>query len=285
MDLHNRYVIIEKDEWKTIWRLWASNSKSSKAGQNGGRRMQWKRMLQYGLMIAAVVFLSMAGTRQAGAVEAEELPAVSWIREQEQKDVNAIEDKLDAREHTEETGSTGEGKSLQERMQAVVLVGDSVTEGFLDYEILEADKVVARKGMRADTAGEDIQKALSLSPSLLILSMGLNDLEYCKGDSARFIQAYEERIQEIRNQDPTLLVCVNGILPVLPQAVAKKEALGHVEEFNKALQEMCERLDLIYIESGDLLEGKEEWYQKDAIHLKYDFYPLWLARIEEVAGR
>ena len=81
------------------------------------------------------------------------------------------------------------------------------------------------------------------------------------------------------------MVCVNGILPVLPQAVAKKEALGHVEEFNKALQEMCERLVLIYIESGDLLEGKEEWYQKDAIHLKYDFYPLWLARIEEVAGR
>lgn len=244
------------------------------------------RKLQYGLLLAVLLLLIAMEIRQAKPAKEEELPAVAWIREQEQADVDAIEDEIDVRDRAEaEEMSAQDAKSLQQRMESVVLVGDSVAEGFLDYEILEADSVVARKGMRADTAGADIQKALELSPSLLILSFGLNDLEYCKGDSSRYIQEYEKRIQEIREQAPELPLCVNAILPVLPEAVERKEALGHVEKFNEALQQMCERLQVTYIDSGDLLEGKEEWYQKDAIHLKYDFYPLWLARMEEMAGQ
>lgn len=247
---------------------------------------QNRKKLQYGLLLAVLLLLAAMEIRQTKPAKEEELPIVAWIREREQADVDAIEDELDVRDRAEEQEmSVQDTQSLQQRMESVVLVGDSVAEGFLDYEILEADSVVARKGMRADTAGADIQKALELSPSLLILSFGLNDLEYCKGDSSRYIREYEKRIQEIREQDPELPLCVNAILPVLPEAVERKEALGYVEEFNEALQQMCERLQVTYIDSGDLLEGREEWYQKDAIHLKYDFYPLWLVRMEEMAGQ
>lgn len=175
-------------------------------------------------------------------------------------------------------------QSLRRRLGSAVIVGDSVAEGFLDYEFLEADCVIAEKGLRADAAGGEIQKALDLQPTQLFLSIGLNDLEYCQGDSGRFVRYYRERIQEIREVFPELPIYINGILPILPEAVEKKAELGYVDEFNEALQQMCEELGLTFIDSSDLLEGREEWYQKDAIHLKSQFYPLWLNRMEETAG-
>ena len=114
--------------------------------------------------------------------------------------------------------------------------------------------------------------------------MGLNDLQYCRGDSGRFVEYYRERIVEIRESHPDLPVYVCGILPILPGAVEKKAELGYVDAFNEALRQMCEEFQLPFIEGGDLLEGREEWYQKDEIHLKSEFYPLWLGRMEEVAG-
>ncbi len=175
-------------------------------------------------------------------------------------------------------------ETLRRRLGQAVIVGDSVAQGFLDYQYLEANAIIARRGLRADTAGEEIEKALALSPSQLFLSMGLNDLEYCNGDSGRFIAEYEKRIQEIREVSPDLPVYVNGILPVLPAAVEEKETMGCVAAFNEALRDMCLRLGLVYIDSSDLLEGHEDWYQLDAVHLKPMFYPLWLDRMEEMAG-
>lgn len=173
---------------------------------------------------------------------------------------------------------------MVERFEGAVLVGDSVATGFLDYQILDADSIVALRGLRTDTAGKEIEKALELTPKVLFLSIGLNDLEYCRGDSGLFIRRYEERLQEIRDTDPDLPIYINGILPVLPEAVEKKQALADVDTFNQALKQMCIKWKLTYIDNSQLLAGHEDWYQKDAVHLKSAPYPLWLAHMEEAAG-
>lgn len=226
----------------------------------------------------------------------EEFPAVDWIRAQEQVDVGEIErefllrdqaeeaERLEAEAVEEPEEKPMDKQSLRRRLGSAVIVGDSVTEGFLDYEFLETDSVIAEKGLRADSAAEEIRKALDLSPTQLFLSIGLNDLEYCRGDSGRFVRYYRQRILEIRAEYPELPVYINGILPILPEAVEKKAELGQVDAFNEALRQMCEELEITFIDSSDLLTGKEDWYQKDAIHLKSQFYPLWLNRMEETAG-
>lgn len=231
----------------------------------------------------------------------EEMPAVAWIQAQEQADTKEIEREWAGREQAEravqeaqqeeqeerereEKEKSLNKQELRQRFETAVMVGDSVAEGFLDYEILEADSIIAEKGLRADTAGKDIEKALALSPTQLFLCLGLNDLEYCRGDSSRFVKEYEKRILEIRETAPELTIYVNGILPVLPEALEEKEDLAHVDAFNRALKKMCESLDVAYIDSSGLLEGKEEWYQKDSVHLKVMFYPVWLDYMEEMAG-
>ncbi|MCI9250837.1 MAG: hypothetical protein HFI24_02105 [Lachnospiraceae bacterium] len=250
----------------------------------------------YLLLAVALLAGYILNLQQSRSPGSEDFPAVEWIRAQERSDVGAIEqallkrDQEKAAEQLKETAAEEteekpmDKQSLRRRLGSAVIVGDSVAEGFLDYEFLEADCVIAEKGLRADAAGGEIQKALDLQPTQLFLSIGLNDLEYCQGDSGRFVRYYRERIQEIREVFPELPIYINGILPILPEAVEKKAELGYVDEFNEALQQMCGELGLTFIDSSDLLEGREEWYQKDAIHLKSQFYPLWLNRMEETAG-
>ena len=181
------------------------------------------------LIMAAGGILIYSGQAGSGK-KTEEYPAVSWIEAQEKENVKAIEAKLAAKETAEqetEAGTADEG-SVVERFEGAVLVGDSVATGFLDYQILDADSIVALRGLRTDTAGKEIEKALELTPKVLFLSIGLNDLEYCRGDSGLFIRRYEERLQEIRDADPDLPIYINGILPVLPEAVEKKQALAAI---------------------------------------------------------
>lgn len=249
------------------------------------------------LLLAAALLAGYILNREKGRGQGkEEFPAVDWIRAQEQADVGEIErefllkdqaeesERLKAEAAGEQEDKPMDKQSLRRRLGSAVIVGDSVAEGFLDYEFLETDSVIAEKGLRADSAAEEIRKALDLSPTQLFLSIGLNDLEYCRGDSERFARSYRQRILEIREEYPNLPIYINGILPILPEAVEEKAELGQVDAFNESLRQMCEELEITFIDSSDLLEGKEEWYQKDAIHLKSQFYPLWLNRMEETAG-
>lgn len=259
----------------------------------------------------AVVCACQSGLAQQNRQE--EFPALAWITALEQKDTGTIKAELNARDEAERqqeaqeaqeaesqdgaAGQAGDGgqtdgpeekptdrEGLKKRFGQAVIVGDSVAEGFIDYEILDPSSIVAQKGLRADSAGPDIEKALSLSPTHLFLSIGLNDLEYCQGDSSRFVREYEARLQEIRDRAPDLPVYVNAIMPVLPAAEEKKPVLQYVDEFNAALKELCDRWEIPFLDSGDILEGHEDWYQKDSVHLTSEPYTLWLARMEEAAG-
>ena len=265
------------------------------AGRKRRKRRMHRQMIRgiYTLLLvmAAGGIFVYSGQARSGKKQ-EDYPAVSWIEAQEKENVKSIEAKLAAKETAEQeteaenadNADNADKGSVVERFEGAVLVGDSVATGFLDYQILDADSIVALRGLRTDTAGKEIEKALELTPKVLFLSIGLNDLEYCRGDSGLFIRRYEERLQEIREADPDLPIYINGILPVLPEAVEKKQALADVDTFNQALKQMCIKWKLTYIDNSQLLAGHEDWYQKDAVHLKSAPYPLWLAHMEEAAG-
>lgn len=47
---------------------------------------------------------------------------------------------------------------------------------------------------------------------------------------------------------------------------------------------MCDETGAVFIDNSGLIEGMEDIYQNDGIHLKYDFYPLWLDNMAKHAG-
>lgn len=254
-----------------------------------------KRRKRYFPLLVVVLMggYLLSSCRLAGASE-REFPVLAQIRAQERADAGSIELEIQKKEQQEKEEQKEQEQKIpeekreqmtpRERFGTAVIVGDSIAEGYLDYQILNPESIVAKKGIRTDTAMPEIEKALALNPSCLFLSIGMNDLEYCWGESARFAGNYRELLKGIRELNQEIPIYVNGILPILPAAVEKKPVMGNVDAFNEALQEVCAELEVVYVDSSDLLEGKEEWYQKDAIHLKSPFYPLWLERMEETAG-
>ena len=129
--------------------------------QRKGERPAGKRRRQALQLFAAAALLvgyalSLEGDRGPGS---KEYPALEWIRAQEQADVGAVEQadvgaveqELAEREQAEIAAREAEQnpeteekpmdrQSLRQRFGLAVLVGDSVAEGFLDYEFLEANR-------------------------------------------------------------------------------------------------------------------------------------------------
>ena len=52
-------------------------------------------------------------------------------------------------------------------------MGDSITEGFTEYDILNTSSVVAKIGVHLDELDEQIKQVKKLSPGIIFLSLGI----------------------------------------------------------------------------------------------------------------
>lgn len=135
--------------------------------------MMRQRRTGRGLLAAAVLLAALFVWQENGSWQKEEesFPAVAWITALEQKDTKTVKSELNARDEAErkqaladsaaltgtgEAGADGgaeekptDRESLKKRFGQSVIVGDSVAEGFIDYEILDPSSIVAQKGLRA----------------------------------------------------------------------------------------------------------------------------------------
>ena len=171
-----------------------------------------------------------------------------------------------------------------QRFASSVIIGDSIAEGLIDYGILSSSNVIAQKGMVVSKAQTEVSNAISRNPQNIFISLGMNDLEYYRGNTDKFIGFYKERIEEIKSNSPITKIFVNNIMPVQEKAIEKNEYLLHIDDYNEGLKAMCDEIGAVFIDNSGLIEGMEDIYQNDGIHLKYDFYPLWLDNMAKYAG-
>ena len=89
---------------------------------------------------------------------------LEYIHGEEKGDIAAIEKKksncLKKKDGEEGTGE----RSLKEKFTGAVIVGDSITEGFTEYDILNTSSVVAKIGVHLDELDEQIKQVKKLSP-------------------------------------------------------------------------------------------------------------------------
>ena len=90
-----------------------------------------------------------------------------------------------------------------------MIVGDSITESIAEYGFLDTSIVVAKLGLRIDDADEQINTAINLNPSTFFLSFGANDLEIYNGDPTGFIDAYREKVNQIKEALPDTPIYIN----------------------------------------------------------------------------
>lgn len=205
------------------------------------------------------------------------------IEQAEAAEVTAIETKIQNLEEQEKKEAEAEDtRSIKEIFTSAVVMGDSITAGFSEYDILNASSVVAEIGAGLEGTEEQIGKVKEINPQVVFLSYGMNDMLSTQGDTDTFINNYKAMIKKLQKEVPNTKIFVNSIFPVSRQEREREPVFEQLDIYNEALREMCDKQQIAYVDNTELVS--ERYYEEDGVHFKPDFYPVWAERMAEVAA-
>lgn len=211
------------------------------------------------------------------------------LRELEEKKVALIEDNIAAleeeerKEEEEKLRQSEEYKNrpLKEKFGDTLVMGDSITEGLSAYKVLNKDNVMAEIGISLTKAKKIMEKAAGLNRKKIFLCYGMNDIGMTNGDAGKFKEQYREAIIYLKEHIDGVEIYVNSILPVQEKYKKKHPMYRKVDQYNKALMELCKEEDAVYIDNSSLV--KESYYEPDGVHMSSEYYPKWANHMAEVA--
>lgn len=210
------------------------------------------------------------------------------IKQAEAGDTKKIETKIQQLEEKDKAaeGSAEDSAETEQNYRELfansVVMGDSITEGLEEYDILNASSVVAEIGVELVDLGDQVKKVKELNPQFIFLAYGMNDIAATNGDTQLFVKQYTELIDDVQKKLPDTKIFVNSIFPVQEQEIEENALYAHLSEYNDALQQLCDKRQIAYIDNTDLAAPDD--YEEDGVHFKATFYPVWLKRMAEVAS-
>ena len=232
------------------------------------------------LILAVLIMLSVRGVRYFTAPGADTEQGIEYIKAAESEDISTIEQKIAQLENTD--GDEEDSRSNKEKFASSVVMGDAVTEGLTEYDVLNASSVVSKNGVHLDELDDQIAQAKKLDPQIIFLSYGMSDVIETEGETDQFRSEYEALVRKIGEEIPDAHIFVNAIFPVLDQALEDEPALGKISDYNEVLRTMCADMQIGFIDSTDL--ARTQYYEEDGIHFTAEFYPVWADRMAEVAA-
>ena len=241
-----------------------------------------KRLLLIGACAAVLillVILAVWGIRQLVTPKVDTEQGLSYIRAAESEDITTIEQKVNQLERQD---GGEDSRSYKEKFASSIVMGDSIAEGFSEYDVLNASSVVSKIGVHLYELEEQVQQAADLNPQVIFLALGMNDVIATAGDTDQFLEQYEAVVAQLREAVPNAHIYVNSIFPVQDSAIEKEPELAQISEYNTVLRQMCDDLQLGFIDNTDLVQ--DQYYEEDGVHFKAEFYPLWADRMAEVAA-
>jgi lysophospholipase L1-like esterase len=185
-------------------------------------------------------------------------------------------------------------KAFQEQnqnLQNVVLLGDSITEGFEIAKYFPGRRILNR-GIGADVIGNAMppddprgvlqrldNSVFDCAATDVFILIGINDLNTGrKVDS--MLAGYRELLQRLRERAPKLTIHVQSLLPTRGAHAKQNQP---VRAFNEKLQALagefqCHWIDLHAVMRDEKGELKAE-FTNDGLHLTEPAYHLWKAEI------
>lgn len=232
------------------------------------------------LLFAITPFLNLTGTK-----DKEEYATKMLLTSYSQQDVGAIKQKIKEQQQTLLlTKEATPIDILQQQFQNTIILGDSIAAGLVEYGILHDDVIYAKRGLRTDNCDEIIDHILESSPDTIFIELGMNDLEYCQGDSDRFKAQYSKILTRIHETLPNTNIFINAILPMDESAIDRVSTYKNYVDFNKVLMDLCVNQQAVFLDNNFILQDMEDKYEFDGIHPKYNFYQKWAENMAYIAG-
>lgn len=167
----------------------------------------------------------------------------------------------------------------------VCFIGDSITCNgrFEDYF---SDKTVCNLGRGGDLIlgiTERLNMVEAVNAKQIFIMGGINNL--LAGGSADSIYGnYEVLLKQIIEKFPNSEIYVQSILPI-NQSICKNTTNDIVKQSNKKIQELCEQMNITYIDLYSLYVSDDDnlsnLISKDGIHIMEESYETWYMQIEK----
>ncbi|HEX6962420.1 MAG TPA: GDSL-type esterase/lipase family protein [Lacipirellula sp.] len=187
-------------------------------------------------------------------------------------------------------------KEQNQQLQYVVLLGDSITEGFDVAKYLPGRRVLNR-GIGADVIGNALseddprgvlkrleESVFDCAATDVFLLIGINDLGSGRTPDV-MEKGYREILQRIKEKTPAVRVHVQSVLPTRDRhAKHNKPVLDFNERIKKLANEFgYDYIDLHSLMADDKGELKSE-FTGDGLHLNDAAYKIWVSEVKQVMG-
>ena len=237
-----------------------------------------------GLVI--VIILAAEGINSLNRNKVDTSEGLKIIKQASSADVKNIENKMEKLEEKDRENQEVQEEIKNRNYKAVfanaVIMGDSISEAFTEYDLLNASSVVAKIGVELDQLDEQIESVAQINPQVIFLAYGMNDIIATRGDTDEFVKQYDELFKKLREKLPDAKIFVNSIFPVQEQEIEREPAYKNLDQYNEALHALCDKRQIAFIDNTELVS--DSYYEEDGVHFKASFYPFWLNRMAEVAS-
>ncbi len=172
-----------------------------------------------------------------------------------------------------------------------VFVGDSITDGIKLYDIMSNATVLSHTGININNImtkavisenGTEItivDKLATLSPKKIYVMMGANSMGL---DKENFIKYYKVLIEKIMQLHPESIIYVQSVLPVTKRFEDNRKDFSNtkIDEYNQALLEMCEDMQIYYLNVAEVFKDEngrlpDEASPNDGMHFGPTWYKKW----------
>ena len=239
------------------------------------------------LLVSVGISLVLIGGISLGGADAQTVSTVDSASMVVESGYDKEENTIDTQAYTstilEQTADAGEGY-----VDETLFLGDSNTARmYRMFDYCSYDNAIGSVGMTAkslasfacvqlSTASGYVtmpQAVAKLQPRRVILTFGTNDLNPSY-KAADFVKNYQTGIEAIVTAYPSVDIIVNAIPPIGQQHSNQSLTQTQVDEYNKALVEMCQEKGWKFLNSAEVLKDSVTGYAKsgyvetsDGIHL------------------
>ena len=166
--------------------------------------------------------------------------------------------------------------TYRKALSDLYIAGDSLMAGLDVYGILNASHIFAEVSASLSHLEKNLSAIAAKNPPILLLHYGLNMIDTRDVQLNTFIRRYTSLLEQIKSLMPNTRVVVSLLFPV-DRSKATGDQYGRVDDYNKALREMCENVGVEALDSSSVFQNHSEFYGADGIHLSASFYRnYWL---------
>ena len=173
----------------------------------------------------------------------------------------------------------------------VLMIGDSLSVGLVNYGYLKAENVFAQVGltpasvMTTNINEESVYaKAAGLDPDYICIMLGTNGLSYLTEDY--MAQKMGEFIDALGQICPGAEIVLVSIPPVTAaHELEKPEKLENISAYNGHIRNLAEEKSVIFVDTFSLLQDQTgylaaDYAEKDGLHFKTGAYPVILSAVQ-----